>query len=239
MYTSLFSFPVDNIPSSRLISIYETEQDVYHFVRNECNKKIEYATLKKAKATNEQIEYALYVNLPKMLRNTNIQPYSVLDCTKYAGVYQFLFDQLTQLFGMNIPELIVTGIECSFSYTLADKELLKPMLGRKRTTEHERDTIKEFNNLIKKHSLDAVENIVKISNRAMDENVRLKANVWIAEKLVGKNYSITDVGGNIQDSDINIFLNVKNATTNDSDDSESWNDDTSELDNWGEDDIYK
>lgn len=46
-------------------SIYETEQDVYHFVRNECNKKIEYATLKKAKATNEQIEYALYVNLPK------------------------------------------------------------------------------------------------------------------------------------------------------------------------------
>jgi hypothetical protein len=112
-------------------------------------------------------------------------------------------------------------------------------VGRKRTTEHERDTIKEFNNLIKKHSLDAVENIVKISNRAMDENVRLKANVWIAEKLVGKNYSITDVGGNIQDSDINIFLNVKNATTNDSDDSESWNDDTSELDNWGEDDIYK
>lgn len=33
-----------------------------------------------------------------------------------------------------------------------------------------------------------------------------------------------------------LVLNVKNATTNDS---ESWNDDTSELDNWGEDDIYK
>lgn len=36
-------------------SIYETEQDVYHFVRNECNKKIEYATLKKIKVTNECI----------------------------------------------------------------------------------------------------------------------------------------------------------------------------------------
>lgn len=112
-------------------------------------------------------------------------------------------------------------------------------VGRKRTTEHEKDAIKQFNALIKKHSLDAVENIVKISNRAMDENVRLKANVWIAEKLVGKNYSIADVEGNVQDKDINIVLNVKNATTNDSDDSESWNDDTSELDNWGEDDIYK
>ena len=64
----------------------------------------------------------------------------------------------------------------------------------------------------------------------------LKANVWIAEKLVGKSYSIADVEGNVQDNDINIVLNVKNATTNDS---ESWNDDTSELDNWGEDDIYK
>ena len=66
---------------------YELEQDIYYFTRNECNKKIEYATLKKLKATNEQIEYALYVNLPKILRNTNIQPYSVLDCTKYARVY--------------------------------------------------------------------------------------------------------------------------------------------------------
>lgn len=105
-------------------------------------------------------------------------------------------------------------------------------VGRKRTTEHERDTIKEFNNLIKEHSLDAVKNIVKISNRAMDENVRLKANVWIAEKLVGKNYSIADVEGNIQDNDINIVLNVKNATTNDS---EVWEEDNSDLDDWGKD----
>ena len=89
-------------------------------------------------------------------------------------------------------------------------------VGRKRTTEHEKDAIKQFNALIKEHSLDAVKNIVKISNRAMDENVRLKANVWIAEKLVGKSYSIADVEGNVQDKDINIVLNVKNATTNDS-----------------------
>lgn len=105
-------------------------------------------------------------------------------------------------------------------------------VGRKRITEHERDTIKEFNNLVKKHSLDAVKNIVKISNRAMDENVRLKANVWIAEKLVGKNYSIADVEGNVQDNDINIVLNVRNATTNDS---EVWEEDNSDLDDWGKD----
>ena len=87
-------------------SNYDLEQEVYRFTRNECNKEIMYAILKKLKTTNEQIEYALYVNLPKMLRNTNITPYSILDCTKYASVYQFLFDQLTQLFGMN--ELMVS-----------------------------------------------------------------------------------------------------------------------------------
>lgn len=74
-------------------SNYDLEQEVYRFTRNECNKEIMYAILKKLKTTNEQIEYALYVNLPKMLRNTNITPYSILDCTKYASVYQFLFDQ--------------------------------------------------------------------------------------------------------------------------------------------------
>ena len=109
-------------------SIYETEQDVYHFVRNECNKKIEYATLKKIKVTNEQVEYSLYVNIPKLLRMNNIKPYCILDCTKYSKIYQLLSNQLTELFSLNIPELIVTGVECSFSYTLANKELLNPML---------------------------------------------------------------------------------------------------------------
>ena len=169
-------------------SNYDLEQEVYRFTRNECNKEIMYAILKKLKTTNEQIEYALYVNLPKMLRNTNITPYSILDCTKYASVYQFLFDQLTQLFGMNIPELIVTGIECSFSYTLANKKLLNPMLN------------------------------------------------YITRAFISKNKGMHVYVKGVQSKDINIVLNVKNATTNDS---ESWNDDTSELDNWGEDDIYK
>lgn len=84
---------VDGI-NIRFASNYELEQDVYRFTRNKRNKEIEYATLKKIKATNEQIEYALYVNLPKILRNTNIQPYSVLDCTKYASVYQFLYQSM-------------------------------------------------------------------------------------------------------------------------------------------------
>lgn len=109
-------------------SNYELEQEIYHFTRNECNKEIEYATLKKLKTTDEHVDYSLYVNLPKLLRTNNVKPYGILDCTKYSKVYQLLFNQLTELFSLNVPELIVTGIECSFSYTLANKELLNPML---------------------------------------------------------------------------------------------------------------
>lgn len=106
----------------------ELEQEVYRFTRNECNKEIMYAILKKLKTTDEHVEYSLYVNLPKLLRMNNIKPYGILDCTRYSKVYQLLSNQLTELFASNVPELIVTGIECSFSYTLARKELLKPML---------------------------------------------------------------------------------------------------------------
>lgn len=107
---------------------YELEQDIYHFVRNECNKEIMYAILKKIKTTDEHVEYSLYVNLPKLLRMNNIKPYGMLDCKRYSKVYQLLSNQLTELFASNVPELIVTGIECSFSYTLANKKLLNPML---------------------------------------------------------------------------------------------------------------
>lgn len=109
-------------------SNYELEQEVYRFTRNECNKEIMYAILKKLKTTDEHVEYSLYVNLPKLLRMNNIKPYGILDCTRYSKVYQLLSNQLTELFASNVPELIVTGIECSFSYTLANKKLLNPML---------------------------------------------------------------------------------------------------------------
>lgn len=39
-----------------------------------------------------------------------------------------LTEQLNTIFDFNIAELKVTGIECSFSYTLRDNTLLQPML---------------------------------------------------------------------------------------------------------------
>lgn len=46
--------------------------------------------------------------------------------------------------------------------------------GRKRRTEHERDSIREFNALVREHSEDALQNILRLSKYADDENIRLK-----------------------------------------------------------------
>ena len=43
--------------------------------------------------------------------------------------------------------------------------------GRKRRTEHERDSIREFNTLVREHSEDALQNILRLSKYADDENV--------------------------------------------------------------------
>ena len=43
--------------------------------------------------------------------------------------------------------------------------------GRKRRTEHERDSIREFNALVREHSEDALQNILRLSKYADDENV--------------------------------------------------------------------
>ena len=64
--------------------------------------------------------------------------------------------------------------------------------GRKRRTEHERDSIRVFNALVREHSEDALQNILRLSKYADDENIRLKASTWIAEKLVGRNYSVAN-----------------------------------------------
>lgn len=112
----------------KFLSEFETEQEIYHFQRSNSNKTIKYGLLKKQGLKNGLVEYSLFINLPQTIRDSNIQPYSFVDCTKYMRVYQMLTEQLNAIFDFNIAELKVTGIECSFSYTLRDNTLLQPML---------------------------------------------------------------------------------------------------------------
>jgi len=112
----------------KFLSEFETEQETYYFQRSNSNRIIKYGFLKKLSLKNGLVEYAIFINLPQTLRDSNTLPYNFVDCTKYMRVYQMLTEQLNTIFDFNIAELKVTGIECSFSYTLRDNTLLQPML---------------------------------------------------------------------------------------------------------------
>lgn len=102
----------------KFLSEFETEQETYYFQRSNSNRIIKYGFLKKLSLKNGLVEYAIFINLPQTLRDSNTLPYNFVDCTKYMRVYQMLTEQLNTIFDFNIAELKVTGIECSFSYTL-------------------------------------------------------------------------------------------------------------------------
>lgn len=94
---------------------------------------------------------------------------------------------------------------------------------------------KEFDSRLSAYSLTALNNVIEIAEKAFNTETRLRANTYILDHTYGKDYTVVKPEEEQTDTEMRIKLNIVNNTS----DSESWNDDTSELDNWGEDDIYK
>ena len=94
---------------------------------------------------------------------------------------------------------------------------------------------KEFDSKLSAYSLTALNNVIEIAEKAFNTETRLRANTYILDHAYGKDYTVFKQEQEQSDTEMKIKLNIVNNTS----DSESWNDDTSELDNWGEDDIYK
>lgn len=114
-------------------------------------------------------------------------------------------------------------------------------MSRKPLNELEREQKKLFEQELKKYSIDCLKQIYKIATTAVDMSTRLKANIWLLEKLFGKNYQCykdeTDSLMNKIDVNINVVkgnpsLDIINANT-ECEDSDNWNEDDS--DEWGTD----
>lgn len=108
----------------------------------------------------------------------------------------------------------------------------------------------DFNSKLKAYSPTALDNVITIAENSFDANTRLKANMFLIEKAVGKNFSLLEQNNetkqnkqthvtlkiiepnkNINVNDINNEI-TKTLTDNENDDSESWEEP------WGED-IYR
>lgn len=112
--------------------------------------------------------------------------------------------------------------------------------GRKPLSVGMKQNKEDFDRELKTYSKKALKNIITIAENSFDANTRLKANMFLIEKAVGKNYSVLEQNNDAehnkqtqitlqivepkQDIDIDKINNeiTEELTSIDNDDSEPW-----------------
>lgn len=107
----------------------------------------------------------------------------------------------------------------------------------------------DFNSKLKAYSPTALDNVITIAENSFDANTRLKANMFLIEKAVGKNFSLLEQNNDAEhNKQTHVTLQIiepkrninvdkinneitETLTDNENDDSEPWGEP------WGED-IY-
>lgn len=65
-------------------------------------------------------------------------------------------------------------------------------MARRALSVWERQQKEEFEKELRKFSLPALKNVIRIANKSLDERTRLDANKYIIDKVVGRNFSLFD-----------------------------------------------
>ena len=108
-------------------------------------------------------------------------------------------------------------------------------MARRALSVWERQQKEEFEKELRKFSLPALKNVIRIANKSLDERTRLDANKYIIDKVVGRNFSLFDdlAEQDKQELRINLVtIGTKNGTELESVD--AWNTEEQEEE-WGED----
>ena len=123
--------------------------------------------------------------------------------------------------------------------------------GRKPLSVGMKQNKEDFDRELKTYSKKALKNIITIAENSSDANTRLKANMFLIEKAVGKNYSVLEQNNDAEhNKQTQITLQIieprqninvdgieneitKELTNIENDDSEPWEEP------WGGEDIYR
>lgn len=111
-------------------------------------------------------------------------------------------------------------------------------MARRALSVWERQQKEEFEKELRKFSLPALKNVIRIANKSLDERTRLDANKYIIDKIVGRNFSLFDdlAEQDKQELRINLVtIGTKNGKELESVD--AWNTEEQEED-WGRDIYY-
>lgn len=108
-------------------------------------------------------------------------------------------------------------------------------MARRALSVWEKQQKEEFEKELRKFSLSALKNVIRIANKSLDERTRLDANKYIIDKVVGRNFSLFNDLAEQDKQELRI--NLVTIGTKDGKESESveaWNAQEQDED-WGED----
>ena len=81
--------------------------------------------------------------------------------------------------------------------------------GRPNTCRGTKQRKQDFNNKLKAYSTTALDNVIKIAESSFSAETKLKANMFLREKAVGKNFSLLEQDNETkQNNNLNINLNI-------------------------------
>lgn len=111
------------------------------------------------------------------------------------------------------------------------------VMARRALSVWEKQQKQEFEKELRKFSLPALKNVVRIANKSLDERTRLDANKYIIDKVIGRNFSLFNDLAEQDKQELRI--NLVTIGTKDGKESESveaWSEQEQEEE-WGKD-IY-
>lgn len=97
-------------------------------------------------------------------------------------------------------------------------------MSRKPLTQWQREQKEEFEKQLKSYSLTALQNIMNIADKALDQRVRLQANQYLLDKCIGKSYVLFDETEQKDKNLLNINLITVEGNKKDFKETDIWED---------------
>lgn len=108
-------------------------------------------------------------------------------------------------------------------------------MARRALSVWERQQKEEFEKELRKFSLPALKNVIRIANKSLDERTRLDANKYIIDKVVGRNFSLFDDLAEQDKQELRInFVTIGTKNGKELESVDAWNTEEQEEE-WGED----
>ena len=91
---------------------------------------------------------------------------------------------------------------------VGDKTMKQKQRGRPNLCRGTKERKKVFDNRLQGYSLQALENVIHIAESAYDVNTKLKANCYLLDKTVGKEYKSIEQNRENEQKELSINLNI-------------------------------